>query len=108
MNRRGGIAALVVLMVAAGWPWTAFAQAATPPGMDAAALAEAQRLGRVFGQRPSPPAVLVRESALAVQAWQLRDYCADPRIDNAFVAKQLEKFSKISGRNEDCNSIQQY
>ena len=108
MNGRGAGAAVVVLMVAAGWSSAVPAQGAAPPGMDAAAQAEAQRLGRVFGQRPAPPAVLVRESSLAVQAWQLRDYCADPRLDNAFVAAQLEKFSKISGRNEDCNSIQQY
>ena len=102
------ISIIVLVLSLAGWPLDVVAQGTGAAPMDAAAQAEAQRLKRVFGLRPAPPAVLVRESSLAVQAWQLRDYCADPRLDNAFVAAQLEKFSKISGRTEDCASILQY
>lgn len=41
-------------------------------------------------------------------AMQLRDYCADGRIEDEFVRDRLARFSQITGREEDCSSLLRY
>lgn len=41
-------------------------------------------------------------------AMQLRDYCADGRIEDAFVIDRLARFSAMTGREEDCSSLLRY
>ncbi|HLW04567.1 MAG TPA: hypothetical protein VKY38_03190 [Azoarcus sp.] len=42
------------------------------------------------------------------QAIQLREYCADQSIEDAFVDRQLAAFSRITGREEDCRTLLEY
>jgi len=41
-------------------------------------------------------------------AIQLREYCADDKLDAAFVRRQLERFSRITGRSESCRTLLDY
>jgi hypothetical protein len=41
-------------------------------------------------------------------AMQLRDYCANRRVPDAFVRQQLAQFSAITGRVETCRSLLAY
>lgn len=41
-------------------------------------------------------------------AMQLRDYCADGRIEDDFVRDRLARFSRITGREEDCSTLLRY
>jgi hypothetical protein len=45
---------------------------------------------------------------LVAKAMQLRDYCADQRVDDAFVRERLQRFSALSGREEDCRTLLDY
>lgn len=42
------------------------------------------------------------------QAIQLREYCADQSIEDAFVDRQLAAFSRITGREENCRTLLEY
>lgn len=41
-------------------------------------------------------------------AMQLRDYCADGRIEDDFVRDRLARFSRMTGREEDCSTLLRY
>lgn len=41
-------------------------------------------------------------------AMQLRDYCADKRISDAFVRDRLMRFARITGRVETCQTLLDY
>jgi hypothetical protein len=43
-----------------------------------------------------------------VQAMLLRDYCANEKIPDNFVLDRLARFSRITGREEDCQSLLDY
>jgi hypothetical protein len=43
-----------------------------------------------------------------VQAMILRDYCANKKISDDFVRERLNRFSRITGREEDCQSLLDY
>lgn len=45
---------------------------------------------------------------LVAKAMQLRDYCADRRVQDEFVRERLRRFSALSGRPEDCRSLLDY
>ena len=42
------------------------------------------------------------------QAMLLRDYCANRRLPDDFVRDRLARFSRITGREEDCQSLLGY
>lgn len=42
------------------------------------------------------------------QAMQLRDYCANRRLPDAFVRERLQRFSRLTGREEDCQTLLDY
>lgn len=54
------------------------------------------------------PASTVRAMQLLTTAMQLRAYCADPAIPDAFVRQQLQRFSELTGRQESCQSLLDY
>ena len=39
------------------------------------------------------------------QAMILRDYCANKKLSDDFVRERLARFSRITGREEDCQSL---
>lgn len=41
-------------------------------------------------------------------AMQLREYCANLRVSDDFVRNRLARFSQLTGREEDCNSLADY
>jgi hypothetical protein len=43
-----------------------------------------------------------------VQAMILRDYCANEKLPDNFVRNRLTRFSRITGREEDCQSLFDY
>jgi len=43
-----------------------------------------------------------------VQAMILRDYCANKKLSDDFVRGRLARFSRITGREEDCQSLLDY
>ena len=38
----------------------------------------------------------------------LRDYCANEKLPDGFVRRRLVLFSRITGREEDCQSVLDY
>ena len=50
----------------------------------------------------------VRELQHASLAIQLREYCADEKIPDAFVDERLAEFSRITGREENCRTLLEY
>lgn len=50
----------------------------------------------------------VRDMQYLAYAFQLRDYCADQRVPDAFVRVQLARFSLITGREESCRTLTDY
>ncbi|MDR2881248.1 MAG: hypothetical protein LBV29_05050 [Azoarcus sp.] len=43
-----------------------------------------------------------------VYAMILRDYCANRKLSDEFVRGRLNRFSRITGREEDCQSLLDY
>jgi hypothetical protein len=43
-----------------------------------------------------------------VQAMILRDYCANEKLPDDFVRDRLARFGRITGREEDCQSLLDY
>lgn len=41
-------------------------------------------------------------------AMQLREYCANRRVPDDFVRARLTRFSEMTGREENCNSLVDY
>jgi hypothetical protein len=41
-------------------------------------------------------------------AMTLREYCADTKVPSAFVRERLARFSRITGREENCQSLLDY
>lgn len=41
-------------------------------------------------------------------AMQLREYCANRRVPDDFVRERLARFSEMTGREENCNSLADY
>ena len=60
--------------------------------------------GYTFGA----PASTVRAMQRLAIAMQLRAYCADPEVPDAFVRDRLRRFSEMTGREETCRSLLDY
>lgn len=50
----------------------------------------------------------VRRMQHGAQAMQLREYCADRRVPDDFVRERLQRFGRITGREESCASLNDY
>lgn len=80
------------------------------PVGEAAAFAEPEdrRFRDISGYPFRAPAATVRAMQHLATAMQLRAYCADPNIPDAFVRLQLQRFSELTGREENCRSLLDY
>ncbi|MEI2421143.1 hypothetical protein V6O07_12790 [Arthrospira platensis SPKY2] len=76
----------------------------------AAAIGEAgdRRFRDTAGYPFGAPASTVRAMQHLATAMQLRAYCADPNVPDAFVRLQLQRFSEMTGREESCRSLLDY
>lgn len=83
----------------------AFAQKA-PAG--AAASPPIPEWRRTDGYRFPALADSVRRLQFAAQAMQLREYCADRRVPDEFVRERLQRFGRMTGREETCASLADY
>lgn len=54
------------------------------------------------------PASTVRAMQHLAIAMQLRAYCADSNVPDVFVRRQLQRFSELTGREENCRSLLDY
>ena len=105
--------ALSVLLLAFVAVWPARAQdVATPAQAAAPALAEEDEEEDDWRDVSDYPFPAVSATVEAMQfvayAMQLREYCADARIADAFVRDRLARFSQLTGREEDCASLLDY
>ncbi|MBP9654836.1 MAG: hypothetical protein KBE19_10655, partial [Rhodocyclaceae bacterium] len=55
---------------------------------------------RTDGYRFPALADSVRRLQFAAQAMQLREYCADRRVPDEFVRERLQRFGRMTGREE--------
>lgn len=51
---------------------------------------------------------LTRRMQFVAQAMQLRDYCADRRVADDFVRERLQRFGRMTGREETCTTLLDY
>lgn len=51
---------------------------------------------------------VTRRMQFVAQAMQLRDYCADRRVPDAFVQDRLQQFGRMTGREETCTTLLDY
>lgn len=51
---------------------------------------------------------VTRRMQFVAQAMQLRDYCADRRVPDAFVQGRLQQFGRMTGREETCTTLLDY
>ncbi|MCL2876104.1 MAG: hypothetical protein FWF12_07420 [Betaproteobacteria bacterium] len=90
-----------------------------PPEGDAASVAEPDKAqapdassgkgGRDTSGYPFPAlADTVAAAQNMVHAMSLRDYCANEKLSDDFVRGRLALFSRITGREEDCQSVLDY
>ena len=63
---------------------------------------------RTDGYRFPALADSVRRLQFAAQAMQLREYCADRRVPDEFVRERLQRFGRMTGREETCASLADY
>jgi hypothetical protein len=85
------------------------AQPATSNAPAAAATSPAGKDFRDVSGYPFPALARTRGHLQNVAtAIQLREYCADDKLDAAFVRRQLERFSRITGRSESCRTLLDY
>lgn len=102
-----------LVVTALGFAVPVRAQPAPPAAGEGAAAAPAGAIPRpafrdITGYRFPPPAQTVRDMQHVAIAIQLRDYCADARISDAFVKERLERFSRLTGREESCRTLLDY
>lgn len=74
--------------------------AATPDGD--------RRFRDITGYRFPPLINTVSAMQNVAYAIQLRDYCSDARVPDEFVRAQLARFSRITGRQETCQTLRAY
>jgi hypothetical protein len=51
---------------------------------------------------------VTRRMQFVAQAMQLRDYCADRTVPDDFVRDRLQRFGRMTGRDETCSSLLDY
>ena len=103
---RGVLFAAVVALM----PLTALAQQAKAPAAAAArapapAVPEWRRTDayvfRAIGD-------VTRRMQFVPQAMQLRDWCADRSVPDDFVRERLQRFGRMTGREETCTTLLDY
>ena len=94
----------------------AFLIAAPAMSQGAAALQKADRAVAASGEgwrdvggyRFPALASTVAAAQNMAQAMILRDYCANAKVPDDFVRERLARFSRITGREENCQSLLDY
>lgn len=83
-------------------------KAPAAPAAAAAANPPTPEWRRTDGYRFPALADSVRRLQFAAQAMQLREYCADRRVPDEFVRERLQRFGRMTGREETCASLADY
>ncbi|AYH42369.1 hypothetical protein [Azoarcus sp. DN11] len=100
-------ASLILLLPTVPFAQSLPRKADAPPA--AAADAKADRSFRdTTGYRHPALSRTQRDLQNLAYALQLRDYCADDRVSDAFVKEQLARFGRITGRKETCRTLLAY
>ena len=98
-------AAVVALMPLAALAQQARAPAAAPARASAPAVPEWRRTDvyvfRAIGD-------VTRRMQFVPQAMQLRDWCADRSVPDDFVRARLQRFGRMTGREETCTTLLDY
>ena len=92
--------------------------------MPLAALAQQAKAPAAAAARPPAPAVpewrrtdayvfraigdVTRRMQFVPQAMQLRDWCADRSVPDDFVRERLQRFGRMTGREETCTTLLDY
>lgn len=98
---------LALVLALSGGPVLAQKPPAATPAAPAAS-APTPEWRRTDGYRFPALADSVRRLQYAAQAMQLREYCADRRVPDDFVRERLQRFGRLTGREETCASLQGY
>ncbi len=107
--RRILLLGLIIVMLSPVAPVLAQASENEPvPGVEQAETEEDRDFRDTTGYRFPALSRTVRDMQNLAFAMQLRDYCADDRIPDAFVRSQLARFSVLTGRDESCRSLNDY
>lgn len=95
---------MLLLLLCSGW-------VIAPPVL-AQAPAAAQQAARDFRDTSRYPFRSVAGTTFNLQmltyAMQLREFCANRTIPDEFVKERLARFSRMTGREEDCASLADY
>ena len=98
-------AAVVGLMPLAALAQQAKAPAAAAARAPAPAVPEGRRTDayvfRAIGD-------VTRRMQFVAQAMQLRDWCADRSVPDDFVRERLQRFGRMTGREETCTTLLDY
>ncbi|MCV2218929.1 hypothetical protein NX068_15870 [Thauera sp. Sel9] len=91
-------------------PAAAQQPATTAGGMPepAAAKPEVPEWRKTDGYRFPAVAKTVEDMQNLAYAMQLREFCANARIPDDFVRERLNRFSAMTGREEDCRTLLDY
>lgn len=76
--------------------------------VDAAAARETPAWRSTAGYPFPALADTVARMQHVAQAMQLREYCANQRLADEFVRERLQRFSRLTGREEDCQTLLDY
>lgn len=108
--RRHGSVLLVLVSVFAGVllavPAGALAQQAREPAPEQVAEMPEWRRTDAYVFRAIGD--VTRRMQFVAQAMQLRDYCADRTVPDDFVRDRLQRFGRMTGRDETCTSLLDY
>ncbi|WP_415246988.1 hypothetical protein [Thauera sp.] len=78
------------------------------PEPAAVAKPEAPEWRKTDGYRFPAVAKTVEDMQNLAYAMQLREFCANARIPDDFVRERLNRFSAMTGREEDCRTLLDY
>nr|WP_068637121.1 hypothetical protein [Thauera butanivorans] len=95
-----------VLLPAAAQQPAAVASEGAPAS--AAAKPEVPEWRKTDGYRFPAVAKTVEDMQNLAYAMQLREFCANVRIPDDFVRERLNRFSAMTGREEDCRTLLDY
>lgn len=108
MMRFGPLLLAVMLPFGAAWAQQARLDEALAPTRATAAPAQRNDFRKLNGYAFPQVSDTVRDMQNLAHAMQLRDYCADTRIPDEFVRVQLARFSLITAREENCQTLLDY
>jgi hypothetical protein len=104
LAQEGAAAAPAGTQAGEATPAPAANPAATPPAPPPPAANWRDTKGYLY------PAIATTVAAAQNMAYamQLRDYCANPKVPDDFVRARLDRFARITGREETCQSLLDY